>query len=174
MVRRPVGVGTDVPRGGSVISFTYQASIVASWARARKKGKKHFNEGKHASAMLVHRAAANLAKPAGWTLDGVYEVAVIYARHGGHARDADRVLNLVLDALKGCAWKDDSDARVRTALVTRLDGSGTFHDVRARDHFRAARWFPMDATESAQLDALPDGHTLVTVTRIGDGRRAKR
>lgn len=157
-------------------SFTYQAAIVASWARARKRGKRHFNDPEHASAMLIHRAAAMLARPAGWTLDGVYEVAVIYARHGGHARDADRVLNLVCDALKGVAWKDDSDARVRTALVTRLDGDGTLHDVRARNHFRAARWFPMNAAGSAQLDALPDGHTLATVTRIGDGAkiRAKR
>ena len=157
-----------------MISFTYQAAVVASWARARKRGKRHFNDPEHASAMRIHRAAANLAKPAGWTLDGVYEVAVIYARHGGHARDSDRVMNLVCDALKGTAWKDDSDARVRIGLFARLDGDGTLFDVRARGHFRAARWFPMSAAESAQLDALPDGHTLVTVTRIGDGRRSKR
>lgn len=159
-----------------MISFTYQAAVVESWKRARKTGKRHFTSPEHASAMLIHRAAAMRVRPAGWTLDGVYEVAAIYARHGGHARDADRVLNLVLDALKGVAWKDDSDARVRTALITRLDGDGTFLDVRSRDHFRAARWFPMDAAESARLDALPDGHTLVTVTRVGDGAkiRAKR
>lgn len=156
-----------------MISFTYQAPIVESWKRARKEGKKHFNEGKHESAMLIHRAAANLAKPAGWTLDGVYEVAVIYARHGGHARDGDRVLNLVLDALKGVAWKDDSDARVRGQQVDRLDGENGPLDVRARKRFRDAhdRWD--DLTDGARLHALPDGHTLVTVTRIGDGAKIR-
>lgn len=153
-----------------MISFTYQAPIVESWKRARKRGKRHFTDPEHASAMLIHRAAAMLARPAGWTLDGVYEVAVIYARHGGHARDGDRVQSLVIDALKGCAWKDDSDARVTLTHCARLWGpSGTV----ARDS--RTLWLHEMMTGHRPAP-LRDGHTLVTVTRIGDGAkiRAKR
>lgn len=114
-----------------------------------------------------------LARPAGWTLDGVYEVAIIYARHGGHARDGDRVQNLVFDALKGIAWRDDNDARVRSGGFGRLDGDGSDLDIRARRRFKYAHdsWTQHD---EQRLHALPDGHTLVTVTQIGDGAKKRR
>jgi hypothetical protein len=125
-------------------SWTYTAPVVASWARARSRGKARFTDPRHKAALECHRLHALAARPRGWLTDGVYRVSICYRPADARRRDADRVLSLVLDALVGVAWDDDSDRYIAGAWVTR---------------FSEALYGQLDATP-------PVGSTLVRVTRI--------
>ena len=121
-------------------SWSYTAPIVASWARARSRGARRFTAPAHAAALETHRLHALAARPRGWRTDGVYMVSVCYVPPDGRRRDPDRVLSLVLDALKGVAWDDDSDRYIGAQYVS--------------------RW--------AESCIRPAGSTTVQITRIGD------
>lgn len=127
-------------------SWSYTAPIVASWARARSRGARRFTAPKHAAALETHRLHALAARPRGWRTDGVYAVSVHYAPPDGRRRDADRVKSLVLDALVGVAFDDDSD-----------------------------RYVPVQNVARIAADCLtPGGFTTVAITRIGDAPVAAR
>lgn len=131
-------------------SWTYTAPVVASWARARSRGKARFTDPRHAAALECHRLHALAARPRGWRTDGVYVVAVSYCAPDRRRRDVDRVLSLVIDALIGVAYDDDSDRYLAGAHVSRLSG-GDYLDV-------------ADSTRAT----IDPGTTRVRVTRIGD------
>ncbi len=125
-------------------SWSYTAPIVASWARARSRGARRFTAPAHAAALETHRLHALAARPRGWRTDGVYAVSVHYAPPDGRRRDADRVKSLVLDALVGVAWDDDSDRYVPDQYVKRA------------------------------AEGVPAGSTLVVIRRIGDAPTATK
>lgn len=127
-------------------SWSYTAPVVASWARARSNGKRRFTAPAHAAAMELHRNIALATRPRGWFTGGVYDLRVSYCPPDGRRRDADRVLSLVIDALCGVAWDDDSDRYLASAEVRRVAADG-------------------------RQDA---GTTRVTVRRISDAPTAKR
>lgn len=103
----------------TVDSWTYTAPIVASWARARSVGSRRYTDPGHAEAMRAHALHALATRPRGWPLDAVYRLTVTYCPATMRRRDADRVLSLVPDALKGHAWDDDHDARIVDERVVR-------------------------------------------------------
>lgn len=55
-----------------------------------------------------HREATELARPGGWDLEGVFAVYVLAYRGTARACDVDNLSKLVLDAIKGHAFRDDS------------------------------------------------------------------
>ena len=130
-------------------SWTYTAPVVASWARARSNGARRFTDPRHRAARECHRLHALAARPRGWPLGGVYEVAVAYRPADGRRRDADRVLSLVLDALIGVAYEDDADRYLAGCAVTRC---------------------PPPGDEDARVP--PTGSTLVRVTLVADAPAA--
>lgn len=97
-----------------------------------------------AAAKKAHALAALVARPRGWDVGGCVEVEVTYCRVTGHARDTDRVANLVLDALRGVAFADDNDSRVLASGSLGLD------HMSATPHRRA----------SSSSGAVPGSHLL--------------
>lgn len=130
-------------------SWTYTAPIVASWARARSVGTRRYTDPKHRAALECHRLHALAARPRGWRTDGVYVVAVSYCAPDRRRRDVDRVLSLVIDALIGVAYDDDSDRYLAGSRVDRV-------------HHQHAIAPPSPGVEQVE------GTTRVRVTRIGD------
>ena len=96
------------------------------------------------------------ARPRGWDVSGCVEIEVTYCRVTGHARDADRVTNLVCDALVGVAYLDDNDRRVLASGSRRL-------------------WAPGPVAVALGVGVhLIDGETLVIVRRVEGPPKAKR
>lgn len=134
-------------------SWWYRIARIDSWARDKittrgGKPRTHRPEG-DAAAKRAHALHALAARPRGWPLDGCgYEVTVHYCRASGHSRDADRVLNLVCDALKGVAWPDDNDTRIVDKRVRRV-------------------WVaPSLISAYGVAHAIDDGETIVAIRRV--------
>lgn len=88
-------------------------SVNRAWRAVRGRGAIR----KAPEALEWQRAVrlyAARARPAGWDLAGTFEVEVrsIFARHGA---DADNPVKLVLDALQGLAFANDSQVTTVTA-----------------------------------------------------------
>jgi hypothetical protein len=131
-------------------SWTYTAPIVASWARARSHGARRYTAPAHREAVACHRLHALAARPDGWRTDGVYRVEIVYYSPDMRRRDCDRVASLVLDALVGVAYDDDSD---------RYLAGHTCDSARAL--------IACGRIDEQHID-LSCGHTYVRVTRLGD------
>lgn len=145
-------------------SWWYRVARIDSWARDKVttrggKARTHRPEG-DAAAKKAHALAAFIARPKGWDVGGCVEVSVYYCRTGGHARDTDRVTNLVLDALRGVVYRDDNDSRVLASGSRRLWAPGLVNVGRNELGGIAAR--------------LIDGETLVIVRRVEGPPKAKR
>lgn len=145
-------------------SWWYRVARIDSWARDKittrgGKARTHRPEG-DAAAKKAHALHALAARPRGWDVGGCVEVEVTYCRVTGHARDTDRVTNLVLDALRGVVYRDDNDTRVLASGSRRLWAPGTV-DV---DRGPAV----------SSLVRLEDGETLVVVRRVDGPPKAKR
>lgn len=104
-------------------ALVYTVPIVASWQRLRVSGRRHYVATEVRAAMDVHAAAALAVRPAGWSLDSRCAIAVAYTPASRRAHDTDRVLSLVLDALTGVLWRDDSDRYVAQASCAIGDGA---------------------------------------------------
>lgn len=141
-------------------AWWYRIQRIDSWQRDKittrgGKPRTHRPEG-DAAAKRAHYLHALAARPRGWDVNGCVTIEIVYCRVSGHARDTDRVTNLVLDAIKGVAVKDDNDSRVIASGSRRL-------------------W----ETELVTVDRtgvveLVDGETLVIVRRVeGPPRRGK-
>lgn len=144
-------------------SWWYRVPIIASWQRGglgvRKGRAVTFRPDGDATAKRAHAMHALKARPRGWDVGGCVEVEIVYCRVTGHARDTDRVTNLVLDALKGVAYLDDNDCRILKSGSERLWEQGLV-DV--------------DRTGRTPLQPLCDGETLVIVRRREGPPKAKR
>lgn len=144
-------------------TWWYRVARIDSWQRGGlgvRKGKAvTFRPEDDAKAKKAHALAAFIARPKGWDVNGCVEVEVVYCRVTGHARDTDRVTNLICDALKGVVYLDDNDSRVLASGSRRMWAPGCV------DADRLAL-FP--------LVRLEDGETLVIVRRVEGPPRAKR
>lgn len=151
---------------GAVVSASwwYRVARIDSWARDKittRGGKPRTHRPEcDADAKRAHALAALAARPRGWDVGGCVEVEVTYCRVGGHARDTDRVTNLVCDAIKGVVVKDDNDCRVLASGSRRLWAPGLVSIGRNELGGIAAN--------------LADGETLVVVRRVDGPPRAKR
>jgi hypothetical protein len=141
-------------------SWWYRVARIDSWARDKittrgGKPRTHRPEG-DAAAKKAHALHALAARPRGWDVNGCAEVSIYYCRTGGHARDVDRVLSLVPDALRGIAWSDDNDTRILSVACRRL-------------------WMsPQDVSTGDEWVQVRDGETLVVVRRVDGPPKAKR
>ncbi len=150
---------------GAVVSASwwYRIARIDSWARDKittRGGKPRTHRPEcDAEAKRAHALAALAARPRGWDVGGCVEIEVTYCRVTGHARDTDRVTNLVLDALRGVVYRDDNDSRVLASGSRRLWAPGMVDD-------RGQALTP--------LVHLVDGETLVVVRRVEGPPRAKR
>lgn len=94
--------------------WTFAFAGVHSWKRDKittRGGKPRTYRGDGAVRMMI-RAHARGTRPAGWPTDGCYAVRVYYTPGDHRRHDADRVLSLIPDALKGIAWDDDHDGQI--------------------------------------------------------------
>lgn len=142
----------------------YRIPRIDSWQRDKvtargSKARTHRPEG-DAEAKRSHAMHALVARPRGWDVGGCVEVEVVYCRITGHARDTDRVTNLICDALKGVAYADDNDSRVIASGSRRLWAPG---------HVDADR-----GPALSPLVKIEDGETLVIVRRVEGPPKAKR
>lgn len=139
----------------------YRIPRIDSWQRDKvtargSKARTHRPEG-DAEAKRSHAMHALAARPRGWDVGGCVEVEVVYCRVTGHARDTDRVTNLICDALRGVAYLDDNDSRVLASGSRRLWKTG---QVNIRGVLPTLM--------------LEDGETLVIVRRVEGPPRSKR
>lgn len=146
--------------------LTYSIALVASWARMRRNGAVTYKDPKARSAQDAHTLAMRAAlsrSGLAWDPCGRFVVTVGYHPADNRARDADRVLSLVLDAGTGVLWADDSDRYIEQTVCAR----DTWALVRAAEVGQEPTVFRCER-----------GHTLVIVERIGDAKppikRAKR
>lgn len=145
-------------------SWWYRVARIDSWQRGglgTRNGKAvTFRPEGDSAAKKAHAMHALAARPRGWDVDGCVEVEVVYCRVTGHARDTDRVTNLICDALRGVAYLDDNDCRVLASGSRRLWAPGS-----------------VDVDRGAALSSLvrlEDGETLVVVRRVAGPPKAKR
>lgn len=144
-------------------SWWYRIPRIDSWARDKVttnkrtgKARTHRPDG-DAAAKKAHALHALAARPRGWDVNGCVEIEVTYCRVTGHARDTDRVTNLICDALKGVVVKDDNDSRVIASGSRRLWAPRA---VRVDDIFGCVD--------------IEDGETLVVVRRVEGPPRRRR
>lgn len=142
----------------------YRIPRIDSWQRGglgvRRGRAVTFRPEGDAEAKRAHAMHALAARPRGWDVGGCVEVEVVYCRVTGHARDTDRVTNLICDALKGVAWLDDNDSRVLASGSRRMWAPGRVK---------------VGSNELGGIAAtLEDGETLVIVRRVEGPPRAKR
>lgn len=104
----------------------YEVPIVVSWSRAGDSRGRRYTPKRHREAVEFHRKVAIEARPDDWDTRLRCSVRVSYSSPDRRLRDCDRVLSLVLDALRGVAYEDDSDRYVVMATVVVLEpGIGT-------------------------------------------------
>lgn len=143
-------------------TWWYRVARIDSWQRGglgvRRGRAVTFRPEGDAEAKRAHAMHALAARPRGWDVGGCVEVEVVYCRVTGHARDTDRVTNLICDALKGVAWLDDNDSRVLASGSRRMWVSPIL----------------VRPTDGADPERLEDGETLVIVRRVEGPPRAKR
>lgn len=105
-----------------IIQYTVEG--VHSWKRdkvtTRGGHARTYRPEGDAEAKGAHSRAARLALLKALPCDGAtigdqWAVHVMYSPKDERAHDTDRVLTLVLDALTGVVWHDDSDKYVRRA-----------------------------------------------------------
>lgn len=136
--------------------LTYTIALVASWQRDKittRNGRLRTHRPKksedaqdaHTLAMRAALSRSGLT----WNIDGRFVVTVVYHPKDNRARDADRVLSLVLDAGTGVLWRDDSDRFLVSVRCDRTDWDGRSSLVRTGI-------------------VVDPGHTLVIVERVGD------
>lgn len=140
---------------------------VASWQRTRLGRGGHYKSAEAKAREKVIAQAALAVRPRGWSLDGLFAVSIVYHPADARARDCDRVGSLVLDALTGVLWRDDSDRYLRRVDVMRSDDTGL-----------AWIWPGIPPHHAPRQIAAPvhidRGHTLVIVERIGEARPLAR
>ena len=144
-------------------TWWYRVARIDSWQRGglgvRRGRAVTFRPEGDAEAKRAHAMHALAARPRGWDVGGCVEVEVVYCRVTGHARDTDRVTNLICDALKGVAYLDDNDSRVLASGSRRMWAPGCV------DVDRGLALVP--------LARLEDGETLVIVRRVEGPRRLR-
>lgn len=92
----------------SELAYTLYGRPIA-WARAR-----HFTPKRMREEQARHKEAATLARPLDWVADsGAFALYVVAYVPGGRVGDTDNYAKLVMDALQGPAYENDS-------LVTKL------------------------------------------------------
>lgn len=133
-------------------AWWYRIQRIDSWQRDKittrgGKPRTHRPDG-DAAAKRAHYLHALAARPRGWDVNGCVEIEIVYCRTSGHARDTDRVTNLVLDALRGAVYRDDNDSRVIASGSRRL---------------WETKLVTVDRTGVVEL---VDGETLVIVRRV--------
>lgn len=100
--------------------WTFTVPAIASWKRDKittrgsggRARARTYRPADDAAAKLLIRSHASRTKPRGWRTDGCYKLTVEYTPADWRRHDADRVLSLVPDALKGIAWDDDHDGQI--------------------------------------------------------------
>lgn len=101
-----------------------------TWKRtALYRGRRITHAGQR-KAQREHQLTALAARPRGWRLDG--DMVVTIDLHVTTARrfDLDNAAKLVLDALNGIAWDDDSQVSELHVRRVRADEAGTWVLVR--------------------------------------------
>jgi hypothetical protein len=142
---------------------------VASWQRTRLGARGHYKSSEAKARERVIAQAALAVRPRGWSLDGLFAVSIVYHPADQRARDCDRVGSLVLDALTGVLWRDDSDRFVKTAPPIRADDDGTAYVMRWTTPEGHLQTFPR-----LSRVALAPGLTRIIVERIGEARPLAR
>jgi len=82
-------------------------------------------------AQRAHQLAALAARPRGWRLEGDMLVSIALTVTTARRFDLDNAAKLVLDALNGIAWTDDSQVASLSVTRARGDVAGTTVLVRA-------------------------------------------
>lgn len=101
-----------------------------TWKRtALYRGRRITHAGQR-QAQREHQLAALAARPRGWRLDG--DMVVWIDLHVTTARrfDIDNAAKLILDALTGVVWDDDSQVSELYVRRVRTDKAGTWVRVR--------------------------------------------
>lgn len=96
-----------------------------TWKRtALYRGRRITHAGQR-QAQRAHQITALAARPRGWRLDG--DMVVTIDLHVTTARrfDLDNAAKLILDALNGIAWEDDSQVSCLWVRRVRADEAGT-------------------------------------------------
>lgn len=115
--------------------ITYTVEGVHSWKRdkvtARGGHARTYRPEGDAEAKMAHvvKCEQALLKAYETTRGPLYDqhaVHVIYSPTNERAHDTDRVLTLVLDALTGVVWHDDSDKFVRRSSCEVVRGDALF------------------------------------------------
>jgi Holliday junction resolvase RusA-like endonuclease len=141
----------------------FTVPIVASWQRMRVGKGRHYKapEQRELQNLIAIHAirARNVWSQTSRSWDPTARFALTIAYHAPdmRRRDVDRVESLVLDALTGTIWLDDSDRYVVDARTVRCDAEG-----RALVHIGSG-----EAT-THRVATVPEGSTYIIVERVGD------
>ena len=112
--------------------ITYTIEGVHSWKRdkvtARGGHARTYRPDGDAEAKQAHATAclAGMSCKGRPSLRDQYAVHVVYSPANERAHDTDRVLTLVLDALTGVVWHDDSDKYVTRSSCEVVRGDKRF------------------------------------------------
>lgn len=79
-----------------------------TWKRTALYQGRRLTNGAQRKAQRAHQLVALSARPRDWRRDGRFEVTVSFDVADQRRADADNLVKLVLDALNGVAWEDDS------------------------------------------------------------------
>lgn len=85
---------------------TWKRPAQARGWRGRHGGR--YTEGSQRHAQRAHALHALEARPVGWRRDGRFMVRVWLDMPDARRSDVDNAVKLILDALNGIAWEDDS------------------------------------------------------------------
>ena len=101
-----------------------------TWKRtALYRGRRITHAGQR-QAQRAHQLAALAARPRGWRLEGDMLVSIALHVTTGRRFDLDNAAKLILDALNGVAWGDDSQVSELHVRRVRADEAGTWVLVR--------------------------------------------
>lgn len=91
-------------------SFSYTVlGRPTTWKRPmQQRGRRRFTEAGQRKAQREHRLLALASRPRGWRRDGRFLVRVWLDMPDARRSDVDNATKLILDALNGVAWEDDS------------------------------------------------------------------